>query len=110
MNDTIDTNYNGWTGQYFRSWQFGNPLMASIQGVPFQVRGTDPASSAETLDWAANGMQSGTPAAVASNGSGPLDWLLSKEPEWLKNFALAGTGVFIGLALLVVGLLFLWKD
>lgn len=106
MFDSVETKPNGWTGQYFRSVQFGNPLMASIQGAPWQVRGTDPASSYDTLEYAAGGMQ--TPTATPAGLSLPSlpDWF----PDWLKSIAIGGTGVFVGLALLVVGLIFFLKD
>lgn len=116
MNDKADLTPNGWTGQYFRTWQFGNPLSASIEGTPFQVRGTDPASAADTLNWVNNGMQTG-PGTPAPSGADPgtlgkfRQWIIDNaEPQWLKDVAIGGTGVFVGIVLLAFGLLFLWKS
>ena len=108
--DKVDASPSGWTGRLFDSWQFGNPLMASYQGYPFQVRGTDPASAADTLTWAGNGMQEtpSTPDGTPVSNVGFPGF--NVMPDWLKSFAIGGTGVFVGLALLIVGLLFLWKS
>ena len=107
---------NEWVGFDFATARSGmNPLAASYVGAPHMVRGIDPARNAlDALEWFGQGApapeEAVTPSADAATGipipgvDGITKWLDEKG----RAIAIGGTGVFIGLVLVVVGVLILF--
>lgn len=102
---------SAWPGMDFQTADSGlNPLLASYVGAPYQVRATDPAGYAkDAVGW---WQAIGTPnvpaqdASLKDDASSLLDDIKSGAHTLVQSTAFA----VLGLLIVLVGLLFLWKS
>jgi hypothetical protein len=100
-----------WAGLDFLTIESGiNPLVASYEGAPYMLRGTDPTQYAQTATAWWRSLGTPEPDTPTNTSAMPASWSFGSPSAMLKSVGIGAAGILLALIVVAFGLFVLVKS